>query len=194
MYVLYIIMRIMLCGYTLEKPCRKQVLRISTFIIKNLFRQIKIDKIGFIIMRGFIGNLTLLIFTIFENGWQTEDGHCILLGWPNNELQISNLSYPLNYNYCSFCCIFSLPVASPGFFRGGGTPRPHKCYHAPPSSGGPGAATPQYHFLKRCKVLEVNPFFKNINILLAKESIFSKKNFENRAYCTRISECFRKII
>ena len=40
----------------------------------------------------------------------------------------------------------------------------------------------------------MNPFFKNINIFSCQKSIFSKKNFENWTYFTRISEFFRKVI
>ena len=53
--------------------------------------------------------------------------------------------------------------ASPGYFSGGGTPRPLKVYHKPPA-GGPGAAAPRklakFHFVKRFKVLDKESIFQ----------------------------------
>ena len=81
-------------------------------------------------------------------------------------------------------CMFTytyFTVASPGFFSGGGVPRPLKGYHAPPA-GGPGAKAPRtgakFHFYNDSKYLKMNSFFKNVNIFLLLKSIFSKKNFE----------------
>ena len=56
-----------------------------------------------------------------------------------------------------------IPVASPGFFSGGGTPRPLKGYHAPPVVLGGGAAAPRmvkFKILKQFKVLENESIFQ----------------------------------
>ena len=66
------------------------------------------------------------------------------------------------------------------FFWGrvGGTPRPCKGYHAPPQWLR-GAKAPwtvaKFHLLKRCKVLENESIFKNINIFLAKTTFSLRK-------------------
>ena len=73
-------------------------------------------------------------------------------------------------------------VAPPGLFRGGGTPRPLKGYHAPPA-GGQGARArrivPKFHFIKQFKVLENESIFQKYQqFSCPKNLFFSKKNFE----------------
>ena len=68
----------------------------------------------------------------------------------------------------------------------------------PPPAGGPGAAAPRavakFHILKLFKVLENESIFQNYqHFFLVTKSIFSKKNFENWTYFTRISQFFEKL-
>ena len=70
------------------------------------------------------------------------------------------------------------------FFRGGGTPRPLKGYHAPPAGGPGGEGTPRtvakFHFFKRCKVLEnESSFKKSQHFSCPKNLFFLRKNSKN---------------
>ena len=91
-----------------------------------------------------------------------------------------------------------MPVASTGYFFGGGNPRPLKGYHALPA-GDPGGEAPltvgKFHFFKRCKYFRKWIEFSKITIsFFPKKSIFSKKKFEKLNIFDRIYEFFRKII
>ena len=61
------------------------------------------------------------------------------------------------------------------FFRGGGTPRPLKGYHAPPQ-GVRGAKAPRtvakFHFFKRCKVLENESSFQKSQYFSCPKNLF----------------------
>ena len=83
-------------------------------------------------------------------------------------------------------------VASPGFFSGGGTPRPLKGYHAAPQ-GVRGAKAPRtvakFHFFKRCKVLENESSFKKYQYFSCpKIYFFLRKKSKNWTYLTGIYE------
>ena len=85
-------------------------------------------------------------------------------------------------------------------FSGAGTPGHVKAITRPPQGlPGEGAKAPwtvaKFHISKRCKVLENESIFQKYqHLFLAKSYIFSKNNFENWTYFTRISEFFRTII
>ena len=104
-----------------------------------------------------------------------------------------------SYFYFDYYLLIQVRGVARIFFRGGGTPRPLKGYHAPPA-GGPGAkahprAVAKFHFFKRFKVLEnESSFQKYQNFSCPKNPFFLRQNSKNWTYLTGIYEFFRKII
>ena len=80
-------------------------------------------------------------------------------------------------------------MASPGIFSGGGRPG-HLNGITRPRRG-----VAKFHFLKRFKVLENESIFQKSQAFASPKNPFLLRNIsKNRAYFTRISELFRKII